>query len=276
MRTRTLPQILTAAVAAVALSSGAAHAQSPPLPGVAFTETAVDVTEGTPRDVTILRVPSGRGTSLGPASLALQAVPQGTPGATNGTDFKIPAVVDFADGETRKTVSIDALSDSVTEQPEAFTLSAVEGRGDVDRGAMASVTVTIKDPPPRVTQQQGGNGTGNNTGQPTTADTMSPTIGNLVLAPSRFRPGRSGTTIVYSVSEPAQVTFRVERLSRKRRFVPAGTLAQAGQAGVNQLSFNGSIGGRKLSPGAYRLTATAVDAAGNSSTSAPRRFRLLR
>jgi hypothetical protein len=276
MRTRTIPQILTAAVAAVALSSATAHAEAPPLPGVAFTESAVDVTEGAPREVTILRVGVGRGTTFGPASVVLQAVPQGTPGATNGTDYKIPAVVDFADGETRKTVSIDALSDSVAEQPESFTLSAVAGRGDVDRGATASVTVTIKDPPPRVTQQQGGNG-GNGTGQPTTTpDTMSPTIGNLVLAPSRFRAGRSGTTVLYSLSEPAQVSFRIERLSKKRRFVPAGTLAQAGQTGVNQLAFKGSVGGRKLRPGAYRVVVTAVDAAGNSASSAPRRFRVVR
>ena len=43
-----------------------------------------------------------------------------------------------------------------------------------------------------------------------------------------------------------------------------GTLRLAGQAGANQSSFNGKIGGRQLGSGAYQLIATP--AGGNSST----------
>jgi hypothetical protein len=116
-----------------------------------------------------------------------------------------------------------------------------------------------------------------------TPDRTAPGISGLALSPSRFR---SKSTIKYTLSEAATVTFTIQRAapgrkvgrrcvaptkrnrSRKRctRFVAVkGSLTQNGNVGANTLAFNRRIGGRKLAPGTYRLTAEAKDPAGNKS-----------
>jgi hypothetical protein len=44
----------------------------------------------------------------------------------------------------------------------------------------------------------------------------------------------------------------------------AGTLTRNATAGKNTLAFSGRIGRKQLSPGRYRVTITATDAAGNT------------
>jgi hypothetical protein len=142
--------------------------------------------------------------------------------------------------------------------------------------------VTIADRAPRVDGQNGGgNGPGGNGGDGTPADRTAPAIGRITLKPARFttvrakaRGARRGTTIRYSLSEPAAVTLRVER-KVGRRFKSAGTLKQAGRAGANRKAFTGRIGRKVLRAGTYRLVLTAVDAAGNRSTAKPRSFRIV-
>jgi hypothetical protein len=46
--------------------------------------------------------------------------------------------------------------------------------------------------------------------------------------------------------------------------------------GANKVRFKGKVGKKKLAPGVYRLTLTAVDAAGNKSKRATARFKVVR
>ena len=74
------------------------------------------------------------------------------------------------------------------------------------------------------------------------------------------------TTLVYSLSEPAKVTVRIQKQTRKHRYVWLhGKLTDNADAGQNKLTIKRRFAGHKLAPGAYRLVVTAKDAAGNKS-----------
>jgi hypothetical protein len=75
--------------------------------------------------------------------------------------------------------------------------------------------------------------------------------------------------IRYTLSEPAAVTLRVQRVVRGRR-KPVRTIRRAGLAGPNRVKL------RALRRGRYRVVAKAVDAAGNASTARKVRFRIAR
>ena len=127
----------------------------------------------------------------------------------------------------------------------------------------------------------------------------------MTLTPARFAVARRttaitaaarGTTIRYTLSEPASVALRIQRAvagrriggrcravakrSRSgrpcRRYVAVATLRRTGREGTNRVAFSGRIGRRALARGAYRLVVSAVDAADNRSTARPRRFRIVR
>jgi hypothetical protein len=112
---------------------------------------------------------------------------------------------------------------------------------------------------------------------------------------ARRRP--VGTRVRYALSEPATVTFRVERAAKGRRVrgkcrrqtrrnrnrrrcvrhvTLAGSFTHQGRAGPNRFKFTGRLRGRKLRPGRYRLRARPVDAAGNASPTARGKFRIVR
>jgi hypothetical protein len=96
-------------------------------------------------------------------------------------------------------------------------------------------------------------------------------------APDRSKPKVSGvrltkwafakkTTLVYELSEPAKVTVRIQKQTRKHRFAWLhGKLTDKGVAGANKLTIKRRFAGHKLAPGAYRLVVTAKDTAGNKS-----------
>jgi hypothetical protein len=105
-----------------------------------------------------------------------------------------------------------------------------------------------------------------------------------------------GTTVRYSLSEPATATFRVRRrtigrrvgascrkLSRRNRrrprcvrYVRAGSpFIHHGAAGPNSFRFTGHPG-RKLAPGRYRLVVVAIDVAGNRSAPKRRSFKIVK
>jgi uncharacterized delta-60 repeat protein len=124
------------------------------------------------------------------------------------------------------------------------------------------------------------------------ADTTAPVITNARISPRAWavKPrGRAeapvasrakrGTSFLYTLSEPARVTIRIERQKRKgkraKRFVRAGAFAAAAIAGPNRRRFSGRIGKRRLKPGRYRATLIATDAAGNVSQPRRLRFRIL-
>jgi CSLREA domain-containing protein len=131
--------------------------------------------------------------------------------------------------------------------------------------ATAALAVTVTDPPPNTTP----------------ADTTAPVLG--LLGPiGKLTAGKDGT-VGLAVSEPARVTVAVERLTRGRRVGGKcrakakrgkrctitrmlGSLTAVGSAGAVNVAFPTTVAGRKITAGRYRLTATAVDAAGNAST----------
>jgi hypothetical protein len=128
------------------------------------------------------------------------------------------------------------------------------------------------------------------------ADRVAPALTSLVMSPASFL-ARRGANVDYRLSEPARVRFGVERavpgfrsrgVCRPLRGKPragakrctayrvvTGTFRDDGDVGMNRLRFTGRLGGRSLAPGAYRLVATAVDAAGNRSQPKRRAFRII-
>ena len=131
------------------------------------------------------------------------------------------------------------------------------------------------------------------------SDTVPPLISSLTLSPKAFHAARfgaaisaaaRGATVTYQLSEPAQVTYRIERAARgvkragrcvkRTRSTPAKAkacpryvalqplLGEEVDEGENSFRLNGRLGGRPLKPGRYRLGAEASDAAGNR-TAAP-------
>jgi hypothetical protein len=102
---------------------------------------------------------------------------------------------------------------------------------------------------------------------------------------ARRRVVPKGSVLSYSLSEPASVTIVIAlpaagrkvgktckaptRSNRRRqrctRYLTVGTLKRRGLQGANRVVFTGRIGRKALRAGAYRVTATAKDAAGNVS-----------
>lgn len=138
-------------------------------------------------------------------------------------------------------------------------------------------------------------------------DRIAPIVEQLIMG-LRFRAASSGgpiagaaatpvgTTLRYSLSEPATATFRVRRrtigrrvgtscrkLNRRNgqrprciRYVRAGIpFIHQGAAGSNSFRFTGRPG-RKLAPGRYRLLVVATDVAGNRSASKRRSFKIVK
>jgi hypothetical protein len=114
-----------------------------------------------------------------------------------------------------------------------------------------------------------------------------PRLTKLSVKPKRFRTtGRKpGTTIRFTLSRAAMVTLRFDRVlpghrKAKRcvkgkprrgqrkctRFVRRGSLAVKGKKGANAKRFLGRLKGKRLAPGAYRLTAKP---AGGTARSVP-------
>ena len=133
-----------------------------------------------------------------------------------------------------------------------------------------------------------------------------PLVSALRLSSSRFRRGahrarlarlRVGTTVMFRLSAAAGVRLTFERaapgrivghrcvrVTRARRHgnrctryarVP-GAVRLTAPAGVARIRFQGVLdGGRRLAPGAYRLSLVAVDAAGQASPVMRAKFRLI-
>jgi hypothetical protein len=95
------------------------------------------------------------------------------------------------------------------------------------------------------------------------ADKRKPKVSGVRLTKWAFA---KKTTLVYNLSEPAKVTVRIQKQTRKHRYVWVhGKLTDNAVAGENKLTIKRRFAGHKLAPGAYRLVVTAKDAAGNKS-----------
>jgi DNA-binding beta-propeller fold protein YncE len=137
----------------------------------------------------------------------------------------------------------------------------------------------------------------------TVTDRAAPVISRASISPRALAPTRAkgakvkrGAMIRYRLSEPASVSFTVQRkasgrrvghscrpVSRKNRgkrrctrYVKVGTLTQRGIAGADRKLFSGRIHGKPLKPRAYRLVMGATDPSHNHAK--PRRlaFRIVR
>jgi CSLREA domain-containing protein len=113
---------------------------------------------------------------------------------------------------------------------------------------------------------------------------------------ARARRHKRGTTIRFTLSEPATVKIAIQRAAAGRRkgkrcvkptrklrkaknctrYNGVGTLTRTGKAGANKVAFSGRIGTRKLTTGTYRAVLGATDAAGNHSTTRTVKFRIVR
>jgi acid phosphatase type 7 len=106
-----------------------------------------------------------------------------------------------------------------------------------------------------------------------------------------------GAVLRFRLSEPAAVTFTVQRPTPGRRFrdtcLPArrrpsgslgctlwvplsGAVTRRLPGGHNRLLLSGRLGGRRLDPGAYRLLVSLTDRAQNAGVPAPIGFHIVR
>jgi hypothetical protein len=138
---------------------------------------------------------------------------------------------------------------------------------------------------------------------PPPADVTRPLLRGLSLTPARLRASargasvvaRGGTRVSYRLSEPAVVTFRVQRVLAGRRAAGrcaaamarnrgarrcdryrtlAGSFTHAGATGANALRFSGRLRNHRLAAGRYRLSGVASDAARNRSAAKVVRFEI--
>ena len=83
-----------------------------------------------------------------------------------------------------------------------------------------------------------------------------PVLSHLLATPSRFRVAR-GTKLRFTLNEAATVKLTIVRTIRGHRVRTLVTLTATGRRGVNTVRFSGRVHGRALTPGRYRVLATA-------------------
>lgn len=145
------------------------------------------------------------------------------------------------------------------------------------------------------------------------ADRTAPRVTRLRVKPRRFRVGRRrtarvaarrrarrripvGTKFGFTVSEPARVSLRIERVGpgrqlrrgcvrprrrfrrrrRCRRYRHIFTLKRTVRQGRTRMRFTGRVGRRALRPGLYRVTVRARNASGKLSGRKRAGFRVVR
>jgi uncharacterized protein YkwD len=114
---------------------------------------------------------------------------------------------------------------------------------------------------------------------PASAATAKPSLRALSLSPSRVRAGGRGTTISYTLSARATVTFRIQRAQGRGAHYRtlAGRLTDQGAQGANRLHFAARLRDKALRPGRYRLQAVATTSAtSKESPIVRRRFVVVR
>ena len=121
--------------------------------------------------------------------------------------------------------------------------------------------------------------------KPDDPTTVGPTVDELRLIPARFAARsrrtpsrRAGTTIGFTLTEPATVHFRVRRDPPRKNGGPppkhSHRFARDLDGGVQGVLFSGRLDGRAFKPGRYLLIVRAVDADGRSSDRVEAQFRI--
>lgn len=154
-----------------------------------------------------------------------------------------------------------------------------------------------------------GDGGGDGGGGGAVDDTTPPEVSGARVKPKRFQVARkagtryaraktppTGTTFLFTLSEPATVTALIERVlpgrrvrgkcrrpteaNRRRprcaRYKRIGKLTYAGATGANAQPFTGRLDGRTLRPGRHQVTLTGADGASNVSAEATAGFRVVK
>jgi virginiamycin B lyase len=178
--------------------------------------------------------------------------------------------------------------------------TAASGPRFITEGAGDTLWVALE------TSQKIGRITGVVAPPPAFVDATAPVITGVSVLPKSFAVGKKqtalaakktpvGTNFKFTLSEAASVELKMEkRLPGKRhgvacvkprrelnskkncvRYRTAGVLNRISAIGANTVPFSGRIGKRALSPGRYRLSVTATDAAGNASAVATTTFGVL-
>ncbi len=173
--------------------------------------------------------------------------------------------------------------------PDAFAFRWVRN-GSVIAGASTSTyTVAVADVGQRIqcrvfaSNQAGWNQATSAAVVP--ADKTPPVVSSFRVTNKRFAVGRKpagasskvkrGTHFVFKLSEPAQVTIKIQcvrpqrKAQHRARCKAGGKLSQDGAAGSDRIAFSGRIGNHALKPARYRATIVATDASRNASI--PRR-----
>jgi Tol biopolymer transport system component len=226
-----------------------------------------------------------RDTAAGTTELVSRAT--GLGGAQAGRSSGTPSI--SGDGDC---VAFETTADDLVAMPPGTDFGRVVARGlrgDCPFGPVAGPPPPGPPPPPP--------GPG--------ADTLAPVVSGVSLSPRRFLAGKRvkkrtrtrpaiGARLRFLLSEAATVTVRIDRLLPGRRLaqrcvrpkraprgrtctraVRRGALKRAGTAGANRIDVTGTLRGRRLAPGRYRLTVKAKDAAGNVSSRVRVKFRVL-
>jgi hypothetical protein len=266
-----------------ATSSGAASGgvlQEPPAVSadgrfVAFLGDDPDLVPNGPGTTQLYRRDVGQGTTL---LVSRGQGPAGNPSKNNRQDIDSPSLT--ADGGC---VTFDGDADLLG--PGAVNASVYMRVLEPDCGRPGRTPPPAPGPGPIVPPG----------GSPPPPDRTAPVLSAVSLLHARFAAGaRTGASALrFTTSEGGRLTVVIERVvpGRKvgrtcravRRAVRRGactiarrvqTLARTVKAGHGSLALSGRAGKRALAPGAYRLTLTVRDTAGNVSRAARRTFAL--
>ena len=201
-----------------------------------------------------------------PATLALGAAGAFGASATDADGDLVTFAWSFGDGATATgAAATHAFS---APGPKTVTVTATDSAG-----ATATATATVDVPAPPAQDPPAAD--------PPAADPPAADPGPVPgtpqapgTAPDRVAPvlkslKASRTALRFSVSEPAKVSVRLERAKGKRWVRVKGPASIAQAAGKRSVSLRKL----RLRAGAYRLTLTAVDRAGNKSRPRTIRFR---
>jgi len=195
--------------------------------------------------------------------------------AAAATDALSPVTLtwDFGDGS-------GATGDSVNHvfgAPGTFTvtLTARDGAGNA---STRSATIVVTAAP------TAGDGGGGAAAEP---DRTAPVVSVLRSANARFRAGARATALIAATKKsPVGTTFGLRlteratlvlQFRRKGNSRVLGTIVRVALGpGAVSVPFSGRVGTTRLTPGTYRVTATAIDGAGNRSKAVSVSFKVVR
>jgi Calx-beta domain-containing protein len=227
---------------------------------------------------------------------ATYATADGSATAAAGAYQPASGTILFPPGATSETVRVDALGSPTVRAPQTLVLALVEPVNALLARSLATGTITDGFSPAPL---------------PGAAHALlAPSLTHLTQTRTSWRVGKAravitsrarrtpvGTSFAFSLDQAARVALAFNRssLGRKaggrcvvqtkknrtgracRRIVAQGTLAIAGHAGINRISFQGRLAsGTTLKPARYTLVVAATNAAGQHSPPSALTFTIVK